>query len=143
MNSDSIFENEFFQKHQGIFTLLTTFSLAFIVIFWLYRGLKSNDRPGTNTDIRTGSANGNVTSTKISKRRISINANNLLFKDINNIDTAYVYQILEKFSKFYDIYLIILIDENQKIESILEKFNDVTIDKIVLKHVSYKIHKYT
>jgi len=141
MNSDSIFENEFFQKHQGIFTLLSTVSLSFFVIFWLYRGLKSNDRPDTNTNIRTGSANANVSSTKILKRRISINANNLLFKDINNIDTAYVYQILDKFAKFYDIYLIILIDENQKIESILEKFNDVIIDKIVLKHVRYKLHQ--
>ena len=135
MNSDSIFENEFLQKHKGILTLLVTISLAFFAIYWLYRGLQSNDTQIPNTNFRTNSTNAIINQTKIAKRRISISANEILFKDINNINAPYVYQILEKLSQFYDIYLIILIQESEKTENILENLKEVTTDKIVLKHV--------
>ena len=136
MNSDSIFENEFYQKHKGILTIFTTITLAFIAIYWLYGRLQSTNSGNMTQNTRQNITNVNVPPVKIQKRRLSINANDILFKDISKIDKSYVYQILEKLSKLYDIYLIILIQENQKTENILENLNDVTSDNLVLKHVS-------
>ena len=39
MNSDNILESEFFNEHKGFFTVIITISLAFLTIFWLYKGL--------------------------------------------------------------------------------------------------------
>lgn len=142
MNSDSIFEHEFFQKHKGIISLLLTVSLAFLAIYWLYRNLKPNDREISNSHFSSNSSNAIISPTKIAKRRISIAANDILFNDINSIDTSNAYQILEKLSQFYDLYLIILIQENEKTENILDKFKDITNDKIVLKHVKYNFYLF-
>jgi hypothetical protein len=135
MNSDSIFENEFYQKHKGILTIFTTITLAFIAIYWLYGRLQSSNGSNLTTNTRLNITNPNIQPAKIQKKRLSINANDLLFKDISNIDQSYVYKILEKLSKLYDIYLIILIQENQKTENILENLKDITSDNLVLKHV--------
>ena len=139
MNSDSIFENEFYQKHRGILTIFTTITVAFIAIYWLYGQLQSSNSRNTLTDTRPNITNVNILPAKIKKKRLSINANDILFKDISKIDQSYVYQILEKLSKLYDIYLIILIQENQKTENILQDLNDVTSDNLVLKHVLFNL----
>jgi hypothetical protein len=147
MNSDSFFESEFFQQHKGLMTLFITVTLAFVTIYWLYRGLKSDGNLNQNNpnnqnlnNALNNTATNNYNSTQIVKRRLTISANDILFKDINDIDISYVYQILDKLSSSFDLYLIILIDEKDDTENIIEKFSVLVEDKIIFKHVIYIIY---
>jgi len=45
------------------------------------------------------------------------------------------YTFLDSLSKYFELFLIILINEDDKQDKILEEFHDVIEDKIVLKHV--------
>ena len=73
MNSDSFFDNDFFQENKAILTILTTVSLAFLTIYWLYRGLKPEesfqDQNNQNRNIQNNNlfnnANNNMNQTNI------------------------------------------------------------------------------
>ena len=45
------------------------------------------------------------------------------------------YTFLDSLSKYFDLFIIILISEEDNQENILKEFNDVIEDKIILKHV--------
>jgi hypothetical protein len=140
MNSDSFFESEFIQEHKGLIAVFITASLAFLTIFWLYKGLKSNAVEGANNVIIAGAggANTGINGAQISnnnKRRLSITANNILFNSFDKIDLANCYQLLDKLSQSYDLYVVILIEENDDQNKILEKLEDLFEDKIIYRHV--------
>ena len=50
MNSDNIFDSDFFQENKGFIIVIITICLAFITIFWLYKGL-TNQNSNTNAEL--------------------------------------------------------------------------------------------
>jgi len=158
MNSDSFFDSDLIQENKAIITILTTVSLAFFTIYWLYRGLK----PEENLRMQTSNnqnfennlnniANNNINQTNImngqtglinipklnNKRRLLINATNLLIENSQNIDIGKIYQFLHPLSEIFDLYMVIMIKENNEVEKIYEKFEILTNDNIIYKHVRY------
>jgi hypothetical protein len=147
MNSDSFFENEFFNVHKGIITVICTVTLAFISIFYLFKGLPTteNQNRSESTNNLNNLNNQNVGITKIqkTKRKLTINAQDILYQNINCIDLSYIYPIIDKLANEYDIYLIILVSDNLKTEEInkyLECFSILYEDKLILKHVKLLIY---
>jgi len=100
MNSDSFIDLPFFQENKGLITLFFTISFAFITIFYLYTKLQTTNE-NRNTVI--------IPQNNITKKRLTINAKDILFKDFNKIDISKIYPILDKLSKIYDLYLIIMV----------------------------------
>ncbi len=144
MNSDSLFESKFFHEHKGLITVLVTVGIAMITIIYLYFGLMSNERPvntnPNNSNSQTSQNIGQVNSNNkkaIYKRRLTINAQDLLYKDLNDLDISFIYPILDSLSQAFDIYLIVLVDENEDLNKITDKFSVLIEDNLVLKHVSF------
>lgn len=153
MNSDSFFDSDFFQENRAILTILSTVSLAFFTIYWLYRGLKPEENQQSNANLNRNSINVNI-SNNISnqngiinnlnfnnapkfnnKRRLLINASSLLIEDIENIDVAKIYQFLFPLSEIFDLYLVIMIKNNSEVDKVYEQLEVLTSDNIVYKHV--------
>jgi hypothetical protein len=152
MNSDSIFDSDFLQENKAIITILTTVSLAFLTIYWLYRGLKPEENPqaqaNTNSILinfpnvvnnifnQNGVQVENTNVPKLNnKRRLLINASSLLIDDIEKIDIGKIYQFLFPLSEIFDLYLVIMIKENDEVDKFYEKLEVLTNDYIVYKHV--------
>lgn len=155
MNSDSFFDSDFFQENKAIITILTTVSLAFFTIYWLYRGLKPEEhpqaQPNHNRDLinMPNVGNNNLTQSNLAssqsnngaapklnnKRRLLINASSLLIDDVENIDVGKIYQFLNPLSEIFDLYLVIIIKDNNEVEKVYEKLEVLTSDNIVYKHV--------
>jgi len=147
MNSDSFFENEFFNVHKGIITVICTVTLAFISIFYLFKGLPTTENQNrsetTNNLNNLNTQNIGLTKSQKTKRKLTINAQDILYHDINCIDLSYIYPILDKLAKDYDLYLIILVSDNLKtdeINKLLECFSILYEDKLILKHVKLKLN---
>ena len=127
MNSDSLFDTPFVKENKGLITLFVTISLAFLTIYYLYNRLQTpnnNNRPTVQ-----------VQQPKVVKKRLTINAKDILIPDLKNIDISTFYTTLDRLSKSFDIYLIILIDENEDQNAIIEKLADLYRDDIIKKHV--------
>ena len=142
MNSDSFFESDFFIEHKGLITVLTTVSLAFFTIFWLYKGLKQNERTENENNnsvldnINATSSNSQpATVPKISKRRLTISTQDLLYKEIDKMEMSFIYPLLDSLNQIYDLYLIVIINENDDTDKIVEKFSTLIDDGIIYKHV--------
>lgn len=161
MNSDSFLDSDFFQDNKAIITILTTVSLAFFTIYWLYRGLKpeenisnqssqnrnlqNNIQNYMNNNINSNNLNNslsnqnNIVNSNIpkpnSKRRLLINASSVLIENMENIDIGKIYQFLSPLSEIFDLYLLFLIKEDNEIQQIGEKLEVLTEDKIIFKHV--------
>jgi hypothetical protein len=134
MNTDSFFDDDFFREHKGLITTIATVSLAFFTIFWLYKNLKSNTQLTEEATLNAEAK------TKVAKKRLTINAQDLLYTDLKNFEVSFIYPILETLSQQYDLYLIILVCENQDTNSVLEKFTVLIDDGIILKHVLFKLN---
>ena len=152
MNSDSIFDFDFLQENKAILTILTTVSLAFLTMYWLYRGLKPEENPqsqaNTNSVLlnypnvvnnifdQNGVQVENTNVPKLNnKRRLLINASSLLIDDIEKIDIGKIYKFLSPLSEIFDLYLVIMIKENDEVDKFYEKLEVLTTDYIVYKHV--------
>jgi hypothetical protein len=48
MNSDNIFESDFLQENKGIIVVIATITLAFMTIFWLFKGLTNQPTNQSN-----------------------------------------------------------------------------------------------
>lgn len=159
MNSDSFFDSDFFQENKAILTILTTVSLAFFTIYWLYRGLKPdenlNSLANSNTNLinlpnignnnNNNSAQNNLANSQSNnfcapnvnnKRRLLINASSLLIDEIEEIDVGKIYQFLYPLSEIFDLYLVIMIKDNSEVDKVYEKLEVLTSDHIVYKHVN-------
>jgi len=64
---------------------------------------------------------------------MTISANNILFKEKDKLDLAFIYQILDELSNQFHIYLIILVNENEDTSIITEKLSMLIDDGIVQK----------
>jgi len=144
MNSDSFFESEFFNENKRILTICITVSLAMVTIIYLYFNLKSDEIPrNMSNSVSSNQTNlqniqsGQLTNSKvIQKRRLTINAQDILYKDLTDIDISFVYQVIDFLAQAFDVYLIIIVEENDNLDNITEKFSVLIDDKLVLKHVN-------
>jgi hypothetical protein len=128
MNSDSFFDRPFIKENKGLITLFVTMSLAFLTIYYLYNKLQ--------TPSSTNILDEQVQQPKIVKKRLTINAKDILFSEITNIDVSTFYSLLDKLSKTFDIYIIIMIEENEDQNAIVDNLIDLYKDDIIKKHVS-------
>ena len=118
MNSDSFFESEFFNENKRIITICMTISLAMVTIIYLYFNLKSDEIPrNISNSVSSNQTNlqniqsGQLTNSKvIQKRRLTINAQDILYKDLNDIDISFVYQVIDFLAQAFDVYLIIIVE---------------------------------
>lgn len=156
MNSDSFLDSDFFQDNKAIITILTTVSLAFLTIYWLYRGLKPEEANpnindtnfvyNQNNDLNARLGNNSVSNENINnvfnkgkaivKRRLMINASSFLIDDLNNIDVARLYQFLSPLQEIFDLYIVFMINDDKQIQNIHDKLEPLITDKIIFKHVS-------
>jgi hypothetical protein len=144
MNTDSFFESEFFNENKRILTICITVSLAMVTIIYLYFNLKSDEIPrNMSNSVSSNQTNlqniqsGQLTNSKvIQKRRLTINAQDILYKDLTDIDISFVYQVIDFLAQAFDVYLIIIVEENDNLDNITEKFSVLIDDKLVLKHVN-------
>jgi hypothetical protein len=128
MNSDSIFDTPIIKENKGLITLFVTMTLSFLTIYYLYNKLQAP----RSTDIAFEPAQ----QAKVAKKRLSINAKDILFNDLRTIDVSTFYTLLDRLSKTFDIYIIIMIDENEDQNTILDRLAELFRDDIVKKHVS-------
>ncbi len=131
-NSDSFFESEFFNKHRGLITVLTTVSFAFLTIYILYRGLKPDEAQQPNNPVRVTTE---IKKKSPAKRRLTFCTQDLLYTNINNIDMSVVYPLMDSLSKIYDLFMIVLVSDNDKIDDVVDRFSVLIEDKIIFKHV--------
>jgi hypothetical protein len=127
MNSDSIFETPLIKENKGLITLFITITLAFLTIYYLYNKLQI---PSTTR------APEQPIQPKVVRKRLTINAKDILFKDTNTIDISSFYTLIDRLSKAFDIYIIITIEENDNQNTIVDKLEELYKDNIVKKHVS-------
>jgi hypothetical protein len=140
MNSDSIWDTEFFQEHKGLIVLFVTISFSFFSIYWLYRGLKSNNTDQQDNNLNNQNLNNlnQLLQRSIpSKKRLTINANGILFDNNEDIELSSFYQTLDALSKTYDLYIVILVNDEENTNKILEKLNPLVEDKIIFQHVLF------
>jgi len=164
MNSDSFFDSDFLQENKAILTILTTVSLAFFTIYWLYRGLKPEEYiPNQNSQNRNLQNNiqnnfnyvnnyinqnnlnnsvnnqNNIVNSDVpkanNKRRLLINASSVLIENMENFDIGKIYQFLSPLSEIFDLYMVFLIKDNSEVQQITEKMEVLIEDKIIYKHV--------
>lgn len=152
MNSDSYFDSDFFQDNKGLITILSTVILAFLTIYWLYRNLKPEEQNNSNQINLNNTINNNNQINPLqnnlnnrpvkTKRRLMLNASSLFFDEENNFDMSIVYQFLQPLSELFDLYLVVLIKENEEMDKILDKFSCLVEDKIIFKHVKKLLKRF-
>jgi hypothetical protein len=79
-----------------------------------------------------------ATRPKIVKRKLTISANDILFTTPNEykLQTLSAYTFLDNLSKYFDLFLIILIKDEDDEVKIVDEFSEIIKDNIILKHVS-------
>ena len=152
MNSDSYFESDFIQDNKGLITILSTVILAFLTIYWLYRNLKPEEQNNFNQINFNNTGNSNNLTNPLqnnlntrpvtTKKRLMLNASSLFFDEKNNFDMSLIYQFLQPLSELFDLYLVVLIKENEEMDKILDKFSCLVEDKIIFKHVKKILKKF-
>lgn len=133
MNSDSFFDQPIIKENKGLITLFVTIGLAILSIYYLYRKVQTQE---TATNIAQNISQ----QVKVTKKRITLNAKNILFTDTKSIDVSAFYASLDKLSKSFDIYIIILIEENEDQNDIVDKLAELYKDDIIKKHVFFIIN---
>ena len=127
---------------KNILGLIFTSIICYYTFFYLYKYLisgNSNENTLNNNNINNNRNNiNNINENKI-KQKMTININGLLFNEENEIfNIDYIYNILDKLSDKYNIFLIIKIKnlENQEkiMNEILNKLKLIYENNLVYKH---------
>ena len=127
---------------KNILGLIFTSIICYYTFFYLYKYLisgNSNENTLNNNNINNNRNNiNNINENKI-KQKMTININGLLFNEENEIfNIDYIYNILDKLSDKYNIFLIIKINnlENQEkiMNEILKKLKTIYENNLVYKH---------
>ena len=127
---------------KNILGLIFTSIICYYTFFYLYKYLisgNSNENTLNNNNINNNRNNiNNINENKI-KQKMTININGLLFNEENEIfNIDYIYNILDKLSDKYNIFLIIKINnlENQEkiMNEILNKLKTIYENNLVYKH---------
>ena len=141
-------DETFFSSPKSIISILFFGGVTLYIIYWIYINIIKDEQRNQNND-RDNNANYNIRNlnnrNKTSdrnriKQKLTINMN-LLMKDIKKallLDINYIYDLFDKLSDYYNLYLLIHIEDNINAENIkkniLEYLKPIISDNIVYEH---------
>ena len=136
-------EETFFSSPKSIISILFFGGITLYIIYWIYINIIKDDQGNQNNNINNirnlNNRNKTFERNKI-KQRLTINMN-LLMKDNKKtilLDINYLYNLFDKLSDYYNLYLLIHIKDNINAENIkknvLEYLEPIINDNIVYEH---------
>ena len=145
-------DETFFSSPKSIFGTLIFIGISLYFIYWIYTNIikdeQGNQNPNNNRNIHFNIGNNNNNNANIRnsdknrkiKQKLSINMS-LLMKDTKKsilMDINYLYDLFDKLSDYYNLYLLIHIEDNINAEnikkSVLEYLEPIINDNIVYEH---------
>ena len=126
-------------NYKNILGLIFTSIICYYTFFYLYKYLISSNSNENNLNNNINNNRNNIINEKKIKQKMTININGLLFNEENEVfNIDYIYNILDKLSDKYNIFLIIKINnlENQEkiMNEILNKLKIIYENNLVYKH---------
>ena len=124
---------------KNVLGLIFTSIICYYTFFYLYKYLISSNPNENNLNNNINNNRNNIINEKKIKQKMTININGLLFNEENEVfNIDYIYNILDKLSDKYNIFLIIKINnlENQEkiMNEILNKLKIIYENNLVYKH---------
>ena len=124
---------------KNVLGLIFTSIICYYTFFYLYKYLISSNSNENNLNNNINNIRNNIINEKKIKQKMTININGLLFNEENEVfNIDYIYNILDKLSDKYNIFLIIKINnlENQEkiMNEILNKLKIIYENNLVYKH---------
>lgn len=124
---------------KNVLGLVFTSIICYYTFFYLYKYLISSNSNENTLNNNINNNRNNIKNENKIKQKMTININGLLFNEENDIfNIDYIYNILDKLSDKYNIFLIIKIKnlENQEkiMNEILNKLKLIYENNLVYKH---------
>ena len=124
---------------KNVLGLIFTSIICYYTFFYLYKYLISSNSNENTLNNNINNNRNNIKNENKIKQKMTININGLLFNEENDIfNIDYIYNILDKLSDKYNIFLIIKIKnlENQEkiMNEILNKLKLIYENNLVYKH---------
>ena len=124
---------------KNVLGLIFTSIICYYTFFYLYKYLISSNSNENTLNNNINNNRNNIINEKKIKQKMTININGLLFNEDNEVfNIDYIYNILDKLSDTYNIFLIIKIKnlENQEkiMNEILNKLKLIYENNLVYKH---------
>ena len=139
-------EESFFGSPKSLIGLFFLGAISIYVIYWIYKNIiKDNPNSNQNSILNVHNQNRQIHGSsnqinKIMKQKMSINMS-LLMKDTKKSileDIKILYDLFDKLSEFYNLYLLIFIEDDINAEKIKEKLlkylEPIINDNIVYQH---------
>ena len=124
---------------KNVLGLIFTSIICYYTFFYLYKYLISSNSNENTLNNNINNNRNNIKNENKIKQKMTININGLLFNEENEVfNIDYIYNILDKLSDKYNIFLIIKINnlENQEkiMNEILNKLKIIYENNLVYKH---------
>ena len=124
---------------KNVLGLIFTSIICYYTFFYLYKYLISSNSNENTLNNNINNNRNNIKNENKIKQKMTININGLLFNEENDVfNIDYIYNILDKLSDKYNIFLIIKINnlENQEkiMNEILNKLKIIYENNLVYKH---------
>jgi hypothetical protein len=135
MNSDSFWDNPMVRENKNLIMFVISLLIFVGTVYWF---LSKQHREATTTTNTTATNNTNIPQQILqhssSKRRLTINITDIT--DIKNPDMNKLKELFENLSQIYDLFMIILVDDNEDTMKFLGKYEPLYDTKLIYKHVN-------
>ena len=139
-----------FSSPKSIIGILFFGGITLYIIYWIYINIIKDEQGNQNNNNRDNNPHNNIqhvnnrnkssNKSRIIKQKLTINMN-LLMKDTKKtilLDINYLYDLFDKLSDYYNLYLLIYIEDNINAEtikkSVLKYLEPIISDNIVYEH---------
>ena len=139
-------DESFFSSPKSIMGCLFFGGITLYVIYWIYTNIikdeqvNQNENNNRNNHNNINNQNRALDKNRLIKQKLSINMS-LLMKDTKKtilLDINYLYNLFDKLSDYYNLYLLVFIEDNinaEKIKSnILDYLEPIINDNILYEH---------
>ena len=139
-------DESFFSSPKSIIGCLFFGGITLYVIYWIYTNIikdeqvNQNENNNRNNHNNINNQNRSLDKNRLIKQKLSINMS-LLMKDTKKsilLDINYLYNLFDKLSDYYNLYLLVFIEDNinaEKIKSnILDYLEPIINDNILYEH---------
>lgn len=114
-----------------IFILLTL-----LFVYWLYQNIIKETMSSSPINANQSSIQASSSLQVKRKNKMTISLQGILPISSTDFTKGKVYQLLDKLSNDYDLFFIVLINDNDDKEAIIKKFTVLIDDNIIFQHVS-------
>ena len=139
-----------FSSPKSIIGILFFGGITLYIIYWIYINIIKDEQGNQDNNNRDNNPHNNIqhvnnrnkssNKSRIIKQKLTINMN-LLMKDTKKtilLDVGYLYDLFDKLSDYYNLYLLIHIEDNINAEnikkSVLKYLEPIINDNIVYEH---------